>query len=106
MAADPSAVTILSQLADTLDTLGTIGLAALGGWALYTRRVRPKAEVEELVADYDERLAYVEARRSEEREDKVRALNQLAELTAAVDDVADLMKGVREEVIRGNSRST
>lgn len=121
----------LQAALEVIQKIGVLGVVFIGGWLLYTRRLRTQGEINEQAvnfgkalaaaeADRDKALAaviserdndrktfevqlsYVEARRVEEREGRIAAEKTMAVLTDAVDNVAALLQGVKEEVIRGS----
>lgn len=98
-----------------IDTLGTLGAVVTALWFIYTGRVRFKADFEsaetrhrEALAEQDrqhkEDLAYVEARRVEERAGRIAAEKRVSAFAEAFDEVLTVMRGIKEEVIRNGGR--
>lgn len=92
------------SLLDIIDTLGTLGLAALVIYAFLARLVVPRSDVTELEAEHARQLAYVEERRREEREGRVAAEKRVSAFVTSFDEVLAVMRGIKEEVIRGGRR--
>lgn len=95
-----------------IDQLGTLGVIVVGLWAAYTGRVKFKKDfdeqraqyealLEEQAQDFARELAYVEARRAEEREGRIAAEKRVSAFTTSFNEVLTVMRGIKEEVIRG-----
>lgn len=84
--------------------IGLIGWLILSIWALTTRRVITRETYDEERADDAQRLAYVEARRIEEREGRIAAEKRVSELTERWDRALGIMGNIERELIRAVSR--
>jgi hypothetical protein len=116
----------LQRLTDAISAIGTLGLCILAVVALYRRWVVPRAEVNDTVAEWEDRWAkreagyktdwtereagykgnltqmidYVEERRVEERNGRLEAERRLAEMVESIDSLTSLLQTVKDEVIR------
>lgn len=91
---------LLQRAAEVIDTVGTIGLAVVIVWAFYTRRITTAKEQVEHDGEHSKTVAYIEARRAEEREARVAAEKRLGDLIESIDNIASVIEGVKEEIIR------
>ena len=112
----------LRTLIDFIDTVGTFGVLIGALWLVYTGRVKFRTDFDaaekrhadavarsdaewnerfnEQEADFQRELAYVEARRAEERADKLAVQSQVTVLAEAVDRASTYIQALRD-VIRG-----
>lgn len=107
----PEAVEVIEQVppwVEAVTELGLVGWLVLSIWALVTRRVITRQTYDELRSDdtreLTERLAYVEARRLEEREGRIKAERRVSEVTDRLDRALVLMGSIERELIRTVSR--
>ena len=84
--------------------LGLTGWLILSIWALLTRRVITRQTYDEERDDDAKRLAYVEARRVEERDGRIAAEKRVSELTERWDRALALMASIERELIRAVAR--
>jgi hypothetical protein len=100
-------VEAIDELPGVLGDLEQLGLRAwliLSIFALARRWVITRATYDEERADDAERLAYIEARRVEEREGRIAAEKRVSELTERWDRALALMGNIEREIIRAFSR--
>lgn len=106
---------ILAKLADIADRLGALALALAGIFGFATGRVVLGSRVAEDHADaarerseqdaeHQRQIEWLEARRKEERDDRIAAETAMRNLIDKLDSVTSLVSGLKEEVIRGSSR--
>ena len=95
--------------ADFIQTIGfpaavAIAAIAIGAVALWYQHKDHKAEIARLIESQESDLAYVEARRVEEREGRIAAERRVSELTERWDRALGIMASVEREMIRAVSR--
>lgn len=81
--------------------VGLIGWLGLSIWALLKRWVITRETYLEERADEAERLAYVEARRVEERAGRIAAEKRVSDLTERWERGLTLLANIEKELIRG-----
>lgn len=103
----PEALEAINQIpgwVGNLTDIGLLGWLTLSIWALATRRVITRATYDEERSDDEKRLAYVEARRVEERNGRIAAEKRVTELTERWDRALAIMANIERELIRAVSR--
>lgn len=86
--------------AKAVTDIGLVGWLALSIWALITGRVISRDTAEKERRDDAERLAYVEARRVEERDGRVKAEQRVTALTERWDRALQTLGSIERELIR------
>ena len=97
------------QTADFIQTVGfpaavAIAAIAIGAVALWFQHKDHKAEIARLIESQASDLAYIEARRMEERDGRIAAERRVSELTERWDRALQIMANVEREMIRAVAR--
>lgn len=93
------------QTADFIQTVGfpaavAVAAIAIGAVALWFQHKDHQAEIERLVQSQKADLAYIEARRVEEREGRIKAEGRVTDLTERWDRALGIMGNIERELIR------
>jgi hypothetical protein len=101
----PDAWASLPSWIETALDIGLTGWLVVCVWALVTGRVPTKGQIEQERKAQTERLAYVEARRLEERDGRIAAEKRVADLTERWDRSLTFLSGIEKELIRASRSS-
>lgn len=104
----------LKSLTDGAQAIGLLGVCIVAIWAFYTRRIVSRTTMDAAVADVksqadvamkaaSDQAIYAEARRQEERESRIAAERRLAALVDSVEDLGEVLREVKDEVLRGTA---